>query len=132
MVLTLLLIAAPPVENTFKFIGHHVITCGLITLPHLIHDFEESYDPLVGKEVDARLGEKCSILLLVLLVDAEVYRDSRLANGSSGVLVPTVYWWQLLRFLLDVFHYQDELLVSYFPIMVGVKLHYQIIHYIII
>jgi hypothetical protein len=38
-------------------------------------------------------------------------------------------WGQLLGLLLDVFHNQNELLVSDFPIVVGVKLHYQIIHY---
>jgi hypothetical protein len=53
MVLALLLIAAPPVKDSFKFIRHHVISCGLITLPHLIHYFEKSHDPLVGQEVDA-------------------------------------------------------------------------------
>ena len=57
MVLALLLVAAPPVKDTFKFVCHHVISCGLITLPHLIHDFEESHNPLVGQKVNARLGE---------------------------------------------------------------------------
>lgn len=53
VMLSLLLITAPPVENSFELIGHHVVALGLIALSHLVHDFQESYDPLIGQKINA-------------------------------------------------------------------------------
>ena len=53
VMLPLLLISAPPVENAFKLISHHVVSHGFIPLAHLIHDLEEGHDPLIREEVDA-------------------------------------------------------------------------------
>ena len=53
VMLPLLLISAPSVEDAFKLICHHVVSHGFVPLAHLIHDLKEGHDPLIREEVDA-------------------------------------------------------------------------------
>jgi len=53
VVLSLLLVAAPPIKNSFELIGLHVVALGLIPFSHLVHDFEKSYNPLIWQEINS-------------------------------------------------------------------------------
>jgi hypothetical protein len=51
VVLSLLLIAAPPIKNPFEFIGLHVVALGLVPFSHLVHDFKKGYNSLIWQEI---------------------------------------------------------------------------------
>lgn len=76
MLLSLLLVAAPPIENLLELVGHHIVSHGLVPLSHLVHYstgcgqqihnghlLQKCHDPLVGQEVHSRLRKQSSIFL---------------------------------------------------------------------
>ena len=65
VMLSLLLIAAPPVEHSFEIISHHVVALALVPLSHLVHNFEKGNDSLVREKVDARLRQQGPVSFLV-------------------------------------------------------------------
>ena len=157
MTLPLLFIITPSIEYLLKPICHHIISYVLIPFANFIHDpilkdkmmknvvdlLKKSDNPLIWQEVHSSFREKSPVLFLVHFVNWHfLWHDWALAfqktltigirqiavAGLRLVVQSLSYWRQLRLLLLDVFHYQIKLLLSYLPVVVRVQFENQFIH----